>query len=119
MATKFTLNGTSYDSVEAMPPDVRQLYEQMMLKAKNPLATKNERKISFQVNGPHLTIHKSIGTSTPMPISFTTGSSPEVQVPTPMPKPIEPGAGPGGRMLLMMAAGAAAGLFLWWVMRAH
>ena len=117
MSTKITVNGTSYDSIDAMPPDVRQLYEQAMEKAKT-LATKNEIKITFQVQGPHFSIHKSLGTSTPAPISLTAGPSSEPHEPTPMPKPIEPGAGTGSRLLLIVAAGVGAGL-LFWLMRAH
>jgi len=32
MATKITFNGVTYDSVDAMPPEARRLYDQMMSK---------------------------------------------------------------------------------------
>ena len=32
MATKITVNGVTYDSVEAMPPDARRLYEETLAK---------------------------------------------------------------------------------------
>jgi len=34
MSTRITINGQEYDSPEQMPPDVRQLYEQAMARAK-------------------------------------------------------------------------------------
>jgi hypothetical protein len=67
MAIKITINGVDYPSVEAMPPDVRKTFEEVRARFPNvrigedPSVKKNELKVTFQLNGPHLRVGRSAG----------------------------------------------------------
>jgi hypothetical protein len=122
---KFIVNGTSYDDLNAMPPDVRQAYEKAMraMSAGGPTVTKNEIKMSFQVTGPGFSFRKGLGApSASQPGRQVVGpiSSLPPGEGVPMPRPIEP-ASPGGGSLVALLLGACAvvGLIAWLVMRAR
>jgi hypothetical protein len=119
----FIVNGTKYEDVNALPPDVRQAYEQAMRAAKagDPNPTKNEIKVTFQTYGPHFQFR--VGSGAPpvaSPPMFTQGAG----APSPgmgmTPRPIEPSStGAAFRVAIAVAACAAAGVALWLWTRAH
>ena len=121
MATKIKVNGVEYDSVDAMPPDVRQVYDRILEQfpklsdgAVAPTVKTNEIKMTFELKGPHFSIHKSLG---------ATASQPPATLPTgefPKPAPLEPGSAEGGfRLALILGFCAAVGLVLLLLARAH
>jgi hypothetical protein len=119
------VNGTSYSDENAMPPDVRQIYEEAMrrVSAAGPSVTKNELKLSFQVTGPGFKFHMGSGApSVSQPSDRVAGPDPATQplVGAPAPSPIEPASfGSGLRTALLLGACAAAGLVLWVWLRAR
>ena len=117
------VNGTTYDDVATMPPDVRELYERAMraISTGEPAVTKHEINLSFHLDGPHFRLGTRSGTP---PSSLPAGSSPvsvaQPVLPPPTSRPIEPDpAGAGPRIALILAACAAAGVLLWFLMRGH
>src|SRR5262245_13616670 len=101
----FTVNGTTYTDLAAMPPDVRQLYDRAMgaMSGVEPKVVKNEIKMSFELTGPGFHFGKRSGT--PAAPLFTTRSSPA---------PIEPESAAGARLAaFLIAACVLGGLALW------
>lgn len=122
---KLTVNGVTYENVDAMPPDVRQAYDESMRRvgAGAPTVTKNELKLSFQFTGPGFSFRTGAAPpSRSQPINPATSPDPVPQpvVGTSMPSPIEP-ASFGGvfRIALILGACVTGGLMLWLLMRAH
>jgi hypothetical protein len=122
---KLTLNGITYESVNDMPPEVRQIHEAAMrrVSAAGPSVTKNELKLSFQLSGPGLKFRMGSGAPpAPSQTDRVGGADPALQPPagTPPPNPIEPASfGRGLLAALIMAACAAAGLMAWLMMRSR
>jgi len=124
MATKITVNEKVYDSIDAMPPDVRAIYEQAMRAAgaAGPVVRHSEIKVSFQMNGPHFKFRVGSGAT---PGAETPSISPallEQAAPVRLdaPPPIEPGSGSLGlRIALVVAMGLAIGLAFWFWANAH
>ena len=111
----FVVNGKTYDDEASMPAEVREQYEKAMaaLKAGGPNVTKNEIKLTFQVQGPHIRFGKSFGSSAPSLPANPSGP------PSSMPSPIEPSSIESGiRMVLIVAACLGIALF-WFLMRGH
>ena len=119
------VNGTSYADENAMPPDVRQIYDEAMrrVSAGGPNVTKNELKLSFQITAPGFKFRIGSGAPPPsQPADRVGGPDPALQplAGTPPPNPIEPASsGAGLRTALLLGACAAAGLMAWLWMRAR
>jgi hypothetical protein len=119
------VNGTSYADESAMPPDVRQIYDDAMRRVSEagPSVTKNELKLSFQLTAPGFKFRMGSGTpSATQPTDRVGRPDPAVQplAGTPPPSPIEPASLGGGlRTALVLGACAAAGLMVWLWMRAR
>jgi hypothetical protein len=119
---KYVVNGETYDSLEAMPPDVRAQCESMMEKAKaGPTVVRtNEIKLSFQVTGPGLSFRRTFVTSgSPTPDGAVEPvPNPDPALPTTT--PIEPASAEGGvRVAVVIGALGLLGLVLWLLGRAH
>jgi len=117
------LNGTSYDDVAAMPPDVRALYERAMqaIGTGGPAVTKHEIKVSFQLGTPLFRLGaRSSAAPASLPPGSSLNSASEPQHAVQPPTPIEPdSAGAGARIALILAACLAVGILLWFAMRGH
>jgi hypothetical protein len=122
---KFIVNGTTYDDVNAMPPDVRDAYQKAMqaMSAGGPNVKKSEIKMSFQVTGPGFTFRRGSDVpslSPPIGHSVGTSSNPQPVEAWPTAKPIEPdSAGSGLRIALTLGACLAGALVIWFLARAH
>ena len=124
MATKITVNEKVYDSVDAMPPDVRAMYEQAMraMGAARPAVHHSEVKLSFQMNGPHFKFRLGSGDAPAAGTPSIPAALLEQQAPvrTEAPPPIEPGSGSIGlRIALVLGLGIAIGLAFWFWASAH
>ena len=112
MTTKITVNEKVYDSVDAMPPDVRAIYEQAMRTASEagPSVKHSEIKVMFQMGG-------SAPKFWTRPGSATGGETPAASsesIPADESRPIEPSSGAIGlQVLLVVAVGLAIGLAFW------
>jgi len=117
VSRRFVLNGKTYDDPNAMPPDVRQLYEQAMkaVAAGGANVSRNDIKMSFEMN-PTFRIGRPSRDE-----SATNAPSIAAQPPAMMtPGPIEPASGEGGlRFGLIVGGCAAIGLVLWLISRAR
>jgi hypothetical protein len=114
---RFVVNGTSYDDVNTMPPDVRQMYELAMgaVGTGGANVTRNEIKLSFQLNGPKLRFGKSLLLPTASPGN---SASPPSAMPGMTPRPIETPSGEAGLRFALIAGGCAAiGLVMWLLAR--
>ena len=115
------VNGVQYDDERTMPPDVREIYERGIRFAAmaGPSAQKASIQVSFQLKGPNVDFR--LGRE--MPLGTGDKSLPPSlarAVPSGRPQPIEPtSAGVGVRVALVLAACLAAGLALWFWLRAH
>jgi len=122
---KFIVNGTTYESLESMPPESRRACEDAMraARAKEP-TVKNEIKLSFQLTGPKFSFRKTLGTSG--------ASAPQAQSPridpasTPdsiagmTPRSIEPPSTEGAiRVAIIIGGFAVVGLVVWFLTRLH
>lgn len=125
MATKITVNEKVYDSVDAMPPDVRAIYEQAMRAASTagPVVKHSEIKVTFQMGGPHFKFRVGSGTT-------PAGETPAIDAArvepssTPAradaPPPIEPASGSAGlQIAIVVAVGLAIGLAFWYWASVH
>ena len=93
-----TVNNRTYGSVDELPPDVRQLYEDA-LKGSAP-----------QVTHPKTSVHLSLNLGGPQVQTLDDSSRP----PTPLPLPIEPSSNDSLRNLPMsLAITIVIGLVLW------
>ena len=117
---KFVINGQSYDSKEAMPPDVRQAYDTAMsaLNSGNPNLKKNEVKLSFSVTGPGLHFSRTLGgPKAPLQLGENPGagsSAPLAAKVLMMPSPIEPSkSGVAVRIVTSLGLGAIIVLAVW------
>ena len=128
MPPKITVNATTYESVEAMPPDVRAFYERAMQAAGTgkPVIQNHELKLSFQLTGPNFRFR--VGPAPPAPTGEPAAIAMPASPPLPTasidfdarPQPIEPSSGGGAsRVALVLAATTAAAIGLWFWMRAH
>jgi hypothetical protein len=121
MTTKITVNEKVYDSVEAMPPDVRAIYEQAMrtASAAGPAVKHSEIKVMFQMGGsaPKFWTRpgSAAGGETPAPpIALVEHGSPSQANLVDELRPIEPASGAiGAQVLLVVAVGLAIGLAFW------
>ena len=123
MATRITVNEKVYDNVDAMPPDVRAIYEQAMRAASTagPVVKHSEIKVTFQMGGPHFKFHVGSGAvpavEPPAPADPVTSPVP---LGTDAPRPIEPASGSVALVVaLVVAAGLAIGLGFWYWASAH
>ena len=177
MPTKITVNGVSYDSVEAMPPDVRRTYEEMMEKfAKlgtgipqvihhevvplkltttvqkhlvvdgksygdeaamppdlrekfqqamraartgDQIVGKNEVKVTFQVTGPGNTLGKTPDASSPARIRFARLGAAGSSARSPKPDAIEPAPIEGRIRFAIVFGVCLVALALWILARIH
>ncbi len=130
MATKITVNGVSYESVDAMPPEVRRLYDQAM--ANLPALTdvgaggpnvKKDVRVFFHVSGPGFSFGSGSGTpsASPPPRAAMPISAPRPIDPARMSAPIEPASLGRGLLIALVLLGAclALGLIIGFLMRAH
>lgn len=117
MSTKITVNEKVYDSVDAMPPDVRAIYEQAMRTAseEGPPVRHSEIKVMFQMGGSPIKFQTR-------PRSVPAGETPEIPLglvetqPDPVDayRPIEPTSGSVGlQIALVVLVGIAIGLAFW------
>lgn len=121
---KFIVNGNEYESLDAMPADVREQYQLAMRKLGDGGVTvkKNEIKLSFQVTGPGFRFGRNAGSGSP---AESAGASPRAELTARTqgllsPAPIEPDSQGGGRrMALYFFVFGALGLALWLLMRAR
>ena len=117
MSTMITVNEKVYDSVDAMPPDVRAIYEQAMRTASEavPDVKHSEIKVMFQMGGSPIKFQTR-------PRSIPTGETPEIPLGlvrpqadhADEPRPIEPTSGNVGlQIALVVLVGIAIGLAFW------
>lgn len=113
MPIRININGVTYDSVEAMPPGVRKMYDQTL--SQLPVK-KNEIKLSFQLTGPGFSIRKTggkPGRSTPAIPSTTNTEEPVVRMTS---NPIEPSSTEGGIRVALIVGGCGVIGFLFWLL---
>jgi hypothetical protein len=93
-----TVNNRTYRSVDELPPDVRQLYEDAL------------KSVAPQVTHPKTSLHLSVNVAGPQVRTFDDSSRP----PTPLTLPIEPSSNESIRSLPMsLAITVVIGLILW------
>jgi len=112
------VNERRYDSEADKPPDVRETYEQAMRAVKSgvPGATKNQVKVTFQVDGPTFGIRAKAGETPAIPTPVDGRPSSFAPVPALLAsRPIEPGSTLSWRFAYGAAVGVGIVLAWWWL----
>jgi hypothetical protein len=122
MTTKITVNEKVYDSVDAMPPDVRAVYEQAMHAASEtgPSVKHSEIKVMFQRGGspPRFRTRPGPGSAdetSSIPLALVEPGSTPQRFQDEAPQPIEPAAVDVRlQVALVVLIGLAIGLAFWY-----
>lgn len=109
---RFVVNGTTYDDLNAMPPDVRRAYDLAMRAMGSGAAnvTKNQIQMSFQFKGPKLSFG---GALLPTAVPDDPASIP---IADQTPRAIGASSGEGGVRFAIIVIGCAAIGLAWWLM---
>jgi len=119
MSTKITVNEKVYDSVDAMPPDVREIYEKAMRAASTaePVVKHSEIKVMFQMGGSPPKFHTRPGSASAVerPSIALVEHGAVAPIDAEESRPIEPtSTSVGLQVLLVVGAGLVIGLAFWY-----